>query len=77
MERGGRVIEVIPSHLSHVKIQKAPTRNIHDLRKALGIEVSEKFGEVFWDVKLSGDNYCLALFKDFLPKKGYHALRLS
>ncbi|HIQ31473.1 MAG TPA: hypothetical protein EYH49_04855 [Aquifex aeolicus] len=74
VERGGRVIEVIPSHLSHVKIQKAPTRNIHDLRKALGIEVSEKFGEVFWDVKLSGDNYCLALFKDFLPKKGYHAL---
>ncbi len=71
-EKRGRKIYVVPSDLCYVRRDKTDIRDAYDLRRALGIEVEEKFGEVLWDVKLKGDEYCLAVVRDFeLPEDSF------
>ena len=71
-EKRGRKIHVIPSDLCYVRKERADLRDVYDLRRALSIEVEEKFGEVLWDVKLEGDRYCLAVAKNFeLPEDSF------
>ncbi len=71
-KKQGRRIFVVPSHLTYVKKEKTEIGDVYDLRKALSVEIEEKFGEVLWDVKLMGDTYCLALIKEFeLPDNAF------
>ncbi len=64
-DRRGRKIYVVPSDLCYVRIGRTELKDLYDLRRALGIEVEEKFGDVLWDVELRGDRYCLAVVRDF------------
>ncbi len=73
-DRLGKKIYVIPSHLTYVKKETTQIGDIYNLRKALWVEIEEKFGDVFWDVKLSGDRYCLALIRDFSPPEDAYSL---
>ncbi|RLJ70802.1 cell division protein FtsA-like protein [Hydrogenivirga caldilitoris] len=64
-DRKGRRIYVVPSHLSFVKLEDTEVSNLYDLRRALALEIEERFGEVLWDVKLKGKRYYLGVVRDF------------
>lgn len=73
-ERRGKKVVAVPSTLSFVKVDSTEIKDPYDLKRALGIEIEEKFGEVLWDVKLRGDKYCLALIRDFTPPEDAFSL---
>ncbi len=71
-KKRGREIHLIPSHLSLVKKGVSEIKDPYLLKRSLSIEIEEKFGEVLWDVKLVGDEYCLVVAKDFsVPESAY------
>ena len=72
--KGGKRIYVIPSDKVFVKKEESPVKDIYDLRRALSIEVEEKFGPSLWDVELRGHIYCLAVAKDFEKPSDAYAL---
>ncbi len=72
--RSGRKIYVVPSHLTYVRIGETEITDLHDLRRHLALEVEERFGNPLWDVRLSGNLYCLALVRDFEPPEDSYAL---
>ena len=68
----GKEIHLIPSHLSLVKKGVSDIKDPYLLKRSLSIEIEEKFGQVLWDVKLVGDEYCLVVAKDFsVPESAY------
>ena len=68
-DKQGRKVYVIPSDLCYVRKERTDIKSAHDLRKALSIEIEEKFGEVTWDVELKDNVYCLAVVRGFdLPE---------
>ncbi len=68
----GKPVYAVPSDLSFAKVETTQIRDLYDLKKALALEVEEKFGEVVWDLKLCGDRYFLALIRDFdVPEDAY------
>lgn len=71
-KKEGRRIYVVPSHLTYVRIEETDIKDTYDLRRFLSLEIEEKFGDVLWDVRLSGNRYCLALIRDFnMPEDAY------
>lgn len=72
--RPGRRIYVVPSHLTYVRVGETEITDLHDLRRHLALEVEERFGNLLWDVRLSGNLYCLALVRDFEPPEDSYAL---
>ncbi len=73
----GRKIFVVPSHLSLVKFGETDLKDPRDVRKAVSLEVEEKFGNVLWDVKVLNGRYILAVVKDFQPPEDAYALDLE
>jgi hypothetical protein len=61
----GKKICVVPSDLCFVKVEKALSQKPSDLRDYYQLEVSEKFGQVEWDVSLHGDLAILGVYKNF------------
>lgn len=68
----GRRIYVIPSNLSHVKVSQPPVEDIRELRKAMEIEIEEKFPGARWDLRVENGLMCLCVFRDFtIPGDAY------
>jgi hypothetical protein len=61
----GKKICVVPSDHCFVKVEKALSQKLSDLRDYYQLEVSEKFGQVEWDVSLHGDIAILGVYKNF------------
>jgi hypothetical protein len=61
----GKKICVVPSDHCLVKVEKALSKKLSDLRDYYQLEVSEKFGQVEWDVSLHGDLAILGVYKNF------------
>ncbi len=59
----GKPIYAFPSDISLIRIERTSLNNLHDLKRALSIELEEKFGKVLWDVSLKRGVYCLSLLK--------------
>jgi hypothetical protein len=64
----GKKICVVPSDLCFVKIEKAFTQKLSQLKGYYQIEVSEKFGKVKWDLSLHEGNAILGVYKNFNPE---------
>ena len=64
-DRRGKRIYVVPSDLCYVRRERTDLKDAYDLKRALSIEVEEKFGDVLWNVRLQGDHYCLAVVRNF------------
>jgi len=73
-ERIGRRVYVIPSHMCYVRREETDIRDLYDLKRALSLEIEEKFGEVLWDVRMKGGKYCLAVVSGFEPPEDSFAL---
>ncbi len=61
----GRKICVVPSDLCFVKIEKAFTQKLSQLKGYYQIEISEKFGKVKWDLSLHQGNAIVGVYKNF------------
>ncbi len=72
--KNGKLIYTVPSHKSFVRIETTDIEDLYDLKRALAIEIEEKFGDVLWDITLSQGKYCLALVKDWNPPSDAYSL---
>ena len=71
-QKEGRRIYVIPSNLSHIKVSQPPVEDIRELRKAMEIEIEEKFPAARWDLRVENGLMCLCVFRDFtIPGDAY------
>jgi hypothetical protein len=61
----GKRICLVPSDRCFVKVEKALSQKLSDIRDYYQLEVSEKFGQVEWDVSLHGDLAILGVYKNF------------
>ena len=68
IQKLGKRICVVPSDLCFVKVEKALSQKLSDLRDYYQLEVSEKFGQVEWDVSLHGDLAIWAFIKTLREK---------
>ncbi|MDQ7038619.1 MAG: hypothetical protein Q9N26_05420 [Aquificota bacterium] len=70
----GRKIYVVPSNLCFVRFGKREIKDPKDLRRSVGLEVEERFGNALWDIRILGETYTLAVVKDFETPRDAYAL---
>ncbi len=70
----GRKIYTVPSDKVLIKREETEIKDPFLLKKALALEIEERFGNLLWDVRLSEGVYCLALVKDYETPADAYAL---
>ena len=72
--KSGRKIYTVPSDRVLIKREETDIRDPFLLKKALALEIEERFGALLWDVRFSEGGYCLALVKDYETPADAYAL---
>ncbi len=72
--RTGRRIYVIPSDLCLIRFRRTEIKGEGDLKKAMGLELEERFGPTLWDLKILNGECVVAVVKGFEPPRDAYSL---